>query len=69
MSVYCTLEVKYCITGVTVYMEMDSVDKNLTDFFSYLTAFFCIVNLIASYCKRDITGDPGRNDVHFPKII
>lgn len=26
-SVYCILEVKYCITGVNVYMEMNFVDK------------------------------------------
>lgn len=38
MSVYCILEVRYCITSVTVYMEVESVDKNLTDL-SYLTAF------------------------------
>lgn len=46
LSVYCILEVKYCITGVNVYMDMNFVDKkkNLTDL-SYLTAFFCIVNL------------------------
>lgn len=44
------LEVKYCITGVNVYMDMNFVDKNLTDL-SYLTAFFCIVNL--SHCKRE----------------
>lgn len=41
LSVYCILEVKYCITGVNVYMDMNFVDKNLTDL-SYLTAFFCI---------------------------
>lgn len=52
LSVYCTLEVKYCITGVNVYMDMNIVHikKNLTDL-SYLTGFFCIVNL--SHCKRD----------------
>lgn len=26
LSVYCILEVKYCITGVNVYMEMNFVD-------------------------------------------
>lgn len=50
LSVYCILEVKYCITGVNVYMDMNCVDKNLTDL-SYLRAFFCIVNL--SHCKRE----------------
>lgn len=38
MSVYCILGVRYCITSVTVYMAMESVDKNLTDL-SYLTGF------------------------------
>lgn len=39
LCVYCILEVKYCITDVNVYMEMNFVDlnKNLTDL-SYLTA-------------------------------
>ncbi len=50
LSVYCILEVRYCITGVSVYMDMNFVDKNLTDL-SYLTTFFCIVNL--SHCKRE----------------
>ena len=73
MSVYCILQVKYCITGVTVYMEMDSNGKknkqtNLTDL-SYLTAFFCIVNFMASHCKRLGTVYFGRNNVHFPIII
>lgn len=43
LSVNCTLEVRYCITGVNVYMDMNLVDikkeKSLTDL-SYLTAFF-----------------------------
>lgn len=47
------LEVRYCITGVNVYMDMNFVDENLTDL-SYLTAFFCIVNL--SHCKREKKG-------------
>ena len=55
LSVYCILEVKYCITGVNVYMDMNFVDKNLTDL-SYLTAFFCIVNLKVSHCKRGKKG-------------
>lgn len=50
LYVNCILEVKYCITSVNVYMEMNFVDKNLTDL-SYLTAFFCIVNLMVSHCK------------------
>lgn len=29
LSVYCILEVKYCITGVNVYMDMNFVDKRL----------------------------------------
>lgn len=43
--------------------------QNLTDL-SYLTAFFCIVNL--SHCKREkkqVSDYFGRNNVHFPKII
>lgn len=70
MSVYCILEVRYCITGVHVYMEINSVDKNLTDL-SYLTAFFCIVNLIVSHRKRHkkVSDHLGRNNVHFPNII
>lgn len=52
LSVYCILEVRYCITGVNVYMDMNFVDKNLTDL-SYLTAFFCIVNLMVSHRKRE----------------
>lgn len=52
LCVNCILEVKYCITGVNVYMDMNFVDKNLTDL-SYLTAFFCIVNLMVSHCKRE----------------
>lgn len=62
------LEVRYCITGVNVYMDMNFVDKNLTDL-SYLTAFFCIVNL--SHCKREkkVSDYFGRNNVHFPNII
>lgn len=70
LSVYCILEVKYCITGVNVYMDMNFVDKNLTDL-SYLTAFFCIVNLKVSHCKREkkVSDYFGRNDVHFPNII
>lgn len=51
LSVNCILEVKYCITGVNVYMDMNFFDKNLTDL-SYLTAFFCIVNLMVSLQKR-----------------
>lgn len=50
LSVNYILEVKYCITGVNMLMDIKSVDKNLTDV-SYLTAFFCIVNL--SHYKRD----------------
>ncbi len=69
LSVYCILEVRYCITGVSVYMDMNFVDKNLTDL-SYLTTFFCIVNL--SHCKREkkkVSDYFGRNNVHFPNII
>lgn len=44
LSVYCTLEVKYCITAVNVNEGRNIIDKNLTGL-SYLTAFFCIVNL------------------------
>lgn len=51
-------------------MDMNFVDKNLTDL-SYLTAFFCIVNLIVSHCKREkkVSDYFGKNNVHFPNII
>lgn len=72
LYVNCILEVKYCITSVNVYMEMNFVDKNLTDL-SYLTAFFCIVNLMVSHCKsgkkKKVSDYFGRNIVHFPTII
>lgn len=31
LSVYCILEVKYCIPGVNVYMDMNFVDKKKLD--------------------------------------
>lgn len=50
LSVNCTLEVRYCITGVNVYMDMNLVnikkEKNLTDL-SNLTAFFSPALLIS----------------------
>lgn len=54
LSVNCILELKYCISGVNVYMETNFVHTNLTDL-SYLTAFLCIVNLKISCCKRENT--------------
>lgn len=52
MSVYCILEVRYCFTSVAVYMEMESVDKNLTDV-SYLTAFLSALLVKLRLIEKD----------------
>lgn len=71
MSVYCVLEVKNRIPSVTVYMELDSVDKNLTDL-SYLTfflSFFFLQFKDVMLKNKQGTGYLDRNNVHFPNII
>lgn len=66
LSVYCILEVKYCITGVHVYIEMNFVDKTWLIFHTWwhfsalLTSWYHIAKEVFQVILA------GGNNVHFP---
>lgn len=69
LSVCCFLEVKYCITGVNVYMEMYFVDKTWLIFHTWQHFSALLIWRYHNTKEKKVSDYFGRNNVHFPNFI